>query len=138
MGNFSRPRALTVFSSYSLCLPAISQFCMHGLCHQHLWTVSKPLGIPCPASSIREMSISIQREEARMCEGYGLRTLSEHDAPGQESCMVTVEKPGGRARTDSLPHFPRAMPMLPSNPQGFTFTTVPSLSTTAFNARNNK
>ena len=68
------------------------------LCHQHLRTVSKPLGIACPASSIRDMSISVQREEARVREGYGLCTLSEHGAPSQESCTVTVEKPGGRAR----------------------------------------
>lgn len=97
MGNFSRPRALTVFSSYSLCLPAVSQLCMHGYAINIYGQLSKPLGIACPASSIWDMSISIQRE-ARVRKGYGLRTLSEHGAPGRESCTVTMEKPGGRAR----------------------------------------
>lgn len=47
--------------------------------------------------------LNIQREEARVCKGYRLCTLSEHGAPGQESSTVTLEKSGGRARTDSLP-----------------------------------
>lgn len=47
--------------------------------------------------------LSIQREEARVCEGYRLCTFSEHGAPGQESSTVTLEKSEGRARTDSLP-----------------------------------
>lgn len=125
MGNFSRPRTLTVFSSYSLCLPAVSQLCMHGYAINIYGQLSKPLGIACPASSIRDMSISVQREEARVRKGYGLCTLSEHGAPGQESCTVTVEKPGGRARLTPFLTFLGPRPCSPLTHKVLALRTLP-------------
>lgn len=59
--------------------------------------------MPCFLST-QEMSLSVSNEkETRVCEGYRLLTLSEHGASGQVASIMTLEKPGRRARTDSLP-----------------------------------